>query len=588
LAIPHLLHRAAFWSPVMNASLLVLSLATAAAAPQDVLYDFYSTHCGPCQMMMPVVERLHAEGYPVVKINIDERPDLAQRFGVQYVPTFVLVIGGQERQRLTGWQEESTLRNMLAQIPQRAPAPRTQDRPSTGRRSVPVRLADDETKPKWDFHLPLPTFKSKKDDSGIVQIDSPSSGSSTAATSGTTLADAGNSGAAGRRPESPADSDASFNTGPDSVVRGAAPHSAGEPEAQPDPASVPLLASSARIRVTDEGGTFFGSGVVIDGTAGRSIVLTCGHILRDVKPESQIEVDLFEGKNFRTYKGTIVKFDLDADVGLVTLATTSNVSASPVAGPEDKVTRSQTLLSIGCSRGEVPSIERVQVTMLNRYEGPDTIECKGVPVKGRSGGGLFTANGRIVGVCTNADPQEGRGVYAGLKPIHKLLKTAGLEELIPGRSRPRSRPIDVAAATAPAAPADEPAATKVDPELAELKRAARRSAAQALAQEPAAQAEAEITAPMEDAEVICIIRPIHKGAGAVANSKVVIINRASRKFMRYLAGETNNNPSQPTMSQSEPAPTTMPEEPPAQPAQETVAARSAWKPTSSALSLSTR
>ncbi len=76
----------------MNASLLVLSLASLAAAPQDVLYDFYSTSCGPCQMMMPIVERLHAEGFPVMKINISERPDLAQRFGVQVVPTFVLVV----------------------------------------------------------------------------------------------------------------------------------------------------------------------------------------------------------------------------------------------------------------------------------------------------------------------------------------------------------------------------------------------------------------------------------------------------------------------------------------------------------------
>jgi len=124
----------------MNASLLMLSLATAAAAPQDVLYDFYSTHCGPCQMMMPIVERLHAEGYPVVKINIDERPDMMQRFGIQVVPTFVLVVGGQEWQRVSGLQEESNLRAMLAQLPKRATRPA--DRPT--RRSVPIRLADDE------------------------------------------------------------------------------------------------------------------------------------------------------------------------------------------------------------------------------------------------------------------------------------------------------------------------------------------------------------------------------------------------------------------------------------------------------------
>ncbi len=289
-----------------------------------------------------------------------------------------------ERQRISGLQDQLSRRYdpLLAQIPQQSPA-RFEGR--SPRRSLPVRLADDETKPKWDFHLPLPPFASKNQ--GMVQIDSPGSAPSSAspaARSGDLLAEGGDSNGPGVRPAS-AGSDTPLNAAPDSVVRGAAPRYAGEPEAGPDPASVPMLASSARIRVTDEGGVYFGSGVVIDGTAGKSIVLTCGHILRDVKPGSQIEVDLFGGKNFHTYRGVIVKFDLDADVGLVTLQTTSNVAASPIARADDKIARGQTLLSIGCSRGELPSIERLRITMLNRYEGPDTIECTGVPVKGPLG-----------------------------------------------------------------------------------------------------------------------------------------------------------------------------------------------------------
>jgi thiol-disulfide isomerase/thioredoxin len=575
----------------MNASLHMLSLATAAAAPQDVLYDFYSTHCGPCQMMMPIVERLHAEGYPVVKINIDERPDMMQRFGIQVVPTFVLVVGGQEWQRVSGLQEESNLRAMLAQLPKRATRPA--DRPT--RRSVPIRLADDESKPKFDFHLPLPPFNSKKPKSDgpksdMVQIDVPNSGPSASSGTGTQLADNRDWTPGGnRRSEVPAESGATSSAEPDSVVRGAAPRYAGEPDAAPDPSSVSMLTSSARIRVTDEGGVYFGSGVVIDGTAGKSIVLTCGHILRDVKPESQIQVDLFEGKNLRTYKGSIVKFDLNADVGLLTLQTTSNVTASPVASLEDKVARGQTLLSIGCSRGELPSIERLQVTMLNRYEGPDTIECTRVPVKGRSGGGLFTTNGHVVGVCTNADPNEGKGVYAGLKPIHQLLRSAGLADLIPGSPRqPRGRIVDVAAAPAPPAEdhAQDQAQAKLELELAQLKQSRpKRSAAEALGDETVARADADAAAaaaaaaaPMEDAEVICIIRPIRKAGG----SKVVIINRASRKFMKYLTGEAKDQ-LQPTMSQTESVEPAGSGEPRTPQATETVAASttSAWKPTAS-------
>jgi thiol-disulfide isomerase/thioredoxin/S1-C subfamily serine protease len=601
-----LLRSAAFWSYLMNASLLVLSLASVAAAPQDVLYDFYSTSCGPCQMMMPVVERLHAEGYPVVKINIGERPDLATRFGIQYVPTFVLVIGGKEQQRISGWQEESTLRGLLAQIPQRAPRP--SDHPARAGRSVPVRLADDETtKPKWNFALPLPPFSSNNasKNTGMVQIDSPNSGPSSSASAGVSNAGIGNSGtslsgtvladntmpdtgsadradtARGRRNEPATDADTPPSAWPDSVVRGAAPRYVGEPDAAPDPASAPMLASSARIRVTDEGGVYFGSGVVIDGTAGKSIVLTCGHILRDVKPESQIVVDLFEGKNLHTYRAAIVKFDLDADVGLVMLQTTSNVTASPVAGAEDKVGRGQTVLSIGCSRGELPSIERLRVTMLNRYEGPDTIECNGVPVKGRSGGGLFTTNGHVVGVCTNADPTEGKGVYAGLKPIHQLLRAAGLEELIPSSSRrPRSRMLDVAAA-APATPAEE-SPTKLELELAQMKQTrGKHSAAEALGEDAVARPDADAAAATtEDAEVICIIRPIHH----TGNSKVVIINRASRKFMKYLTGEAKDQvPTTPGQTDSS-VTAAASEDPRGEQSVTTASTQttSAWKPTSAA------
>ncbi len=346
--------------------------------------------------------------------------------------------------------------------------------------------------------------------------------------------------------------------------------------------------------MTDEGGIYYGSGVVIDGTPGKSVVLTCGHILRDVKPESRIEVDLFEGKNYHTFAGKIVKFDLDADVGLVSLRTSSAVPASPVAGVEDKVARGQNVLSIGCSRGELPIIERLRVTMLNRYEGPDTIECTGVPVKGRSGGGLFTANGHVVGVCTNADPQEGRGVYAGLKPIHQLLRSAGLEELVPnGSRRDRGRVVDVTAASAPlsTAPADDPA-TKAELELAQLKMSHGKppAATEAAAEEGASRNEAAAIAAAgnEDAEVICIIRPHRAG-----NSKVVIINKASRKFMAYLTGEAKDQ-LQPTMGQTDappaaPAPVaTDSSSAPSSISTASTQTTSAWKPTSASARLQAR
>ncbi len=91
----------------------------------------------------------------------------------------------------------------------------------------------------------------------------------------------------------------------------------------------------------------------------------------------------------------------------------------------------------------------------------------------------------------------------------------------------------------------------------------------------------------EDAEVICIIRPHRAG-----NSKVVIINKASRKFMAYLTGEAKDQ-LQPTMGQAEappaaPAPATESSSAPSSISTASTQTTSAWKPTSAAARLQAR
>ena len=62
-----------------------------------VLVDFYADWCGPCRMMGPVVEELAREydgKVKVGKINIDEQPELAQKFGVMSIPYFAFIKNG--------------------------------------------------------------------------------------------------------------------------------------------------------------------------------------------------------------------------------------------------------------------------------------------------------------------------------------------------------------------------------------------------------------------------------------------------------------------------------------------------------------
>ena len=73
-------------------------------AQQPVLVDFYADWCGPCKMMSPIVEALSEElsDVKVCHINIDENIDIAQKYRVMSIPTFIAFKGGEESGRQIG------------------------------------------------------------------------------------------------------------------------------------------------------------------------------------------------------------------------------------------------------------------------------------------------------------------------------------------------------------------------------------------------------------------------------------------------------------------------------------------------------
>ncbi|MFC4767751.1 thioredoxin [Effusibacillus consociatus] len=81
-----------------------------------VLVDFWATWCGPCRMQTPVLEKLAGEMGDITftKVNVDEEPDLAQRFGVMSIPTLLVFNNGQVEKTLVGFQNEAQLKAALS------------------------------------------------------------------------------------------------------------------------------------------------------------------------------------------------------------------------------------------------------------------------------------------------------------------------------------------------------------------------------------------------------------------------------------------------------------------------------------------
>lgn len=76
-----------------------------------VLVDFYADWCGPCRMVSPIVEEIakEVEGLKVIKVNVDNREDVAKTYGIMSIPTLILFRNGEMDKKQIGFVPKEVL-----------------------------------------------------------------------------------------------------------------------------------------------------------------------------------------------------------------------------------------------------------------------------------------------------------------------------------------------------------------------------------------------------------------------------------------------------------------------------------------------
>jgi S1-C subfamily serine protease len=347
-----------------------------------IALEFVAAGNPDCERMRAATEQALEDGWVVRRIDVRHEPQLAERWRIHSTPTTLLVRGGREIDRILTPVDYSELsRRMIAA--------------SSPDHLLPHNRAIERAAPL------------------VVRGQSPNSASSLARTFAASIP----------TPNSPWQE----RLTPMQPMRASGPSGSSQTNAY-DPS-----AATVRIRVEEGSHEAVGTGTVVDNCQGEALVVTCGHLFRDMTETARVRVELFQEGRTEVFLGAVIDYQAgDMDIGLVAFKPGRVVPAARLMSQREVVREGDNVFSYGCDHGQDPSRRDSQITRLNRYVGAPNIEVAVAPVQGRSGGGLFNAKGELIGICYAADPDLNEGLYCGPEVVYQQLAKVGLQKLYSG------------------------------------------------------------------------------------------------------------------------------------------------------------